>query len=486
MQKSIEELEREINERKFQIALKYYWGSSENQIDYSKSCDILEKLSNESNSSVESKYMYANCLYFGKGVIENKEKANNIYKEILQNEESVTDANSKYIYGKIYSLGLGVEENKSKANEYFKAGNDFFTENENEYNNYKLGLNYYYGRGTEKNYQKAVEALKQVTNISEAYTVIAEIYEKGGYGLEKDLGEATKYYKIAAENNNKIGLYKSAVFASQNNNFVEAVQYYNKVLKLGYEIGKVSYNLGLIYYNGANGIERNYVEALKSFKEAANNNILVANYYLGKIYYWGDGVERNVNLAYTYFEKANNIAAKTYIIEKDIAEDVEAYGNIDTLNERISSLNTNDIYFYEQTTKQELENAISRYQTIINAFNSNDDLSLYLKYKLASYIFLIDNKTKEFSSKVEALLWDLYNSNNNFFGKYLGTYSLGTLYSAGEYLEKDVARGIELLKESADMGNIEAIQELIDIFTNNGNEEESKKYIIKLNNLKVA
>lgn len=45
--------------------------------------------------------MYANCLYFGKGVIENKEKANNIYKEILQNEESVTDANSKYIYGKI-------------------------------------------------------------------------------------------------------------------------------------------------------------------------------------------------------------------------------------------------------------------------------------------------------------------------------------------------------------------------------------------------
>lgn len=36
------------------------------------------------------------------------------------------------------------------------------------------------------------------------------------------------------------------------------------------------------------------------------------------------------------------------------------------------------------------------------------------------------------------------------------------------------------------MGNIEAIQELIDIFTNNGNEEEAKKYIIKLNNLKVA
>lgn len=32
MQKSIEELEREINERKFQIALKYYWGSSKTKL----------------------------------------------------------------------------------------------------------------------------------------------------------------------------------------------------------------------------------------------------------------------------------------------------------------------------------------------------------------------------------------------------------------------------------------------------------------------
>lgn len=89
--------------------------------------------------------------------------------------------------------------------------------------------------------------------------------------------------------------------------------------------------------------------------------------------------------------------------------------------------------------------------------------------------------SRKHASYVEGLLWDLYNSNNTFFGKYLATYSLGISYITGAYLESKVERGIELLKESAENGNVDAIKELVDIYTENEyvepNAETAEKYL---------
>ena len=685
--KSIKDLENEINETLFQIALRYYWGTEETPIDYSKSFSILEKLYNES-SLAEAKYMYANSLYIGNGVKKNQDKARSVYREILENENTLTDTNSKYTYAKIYGLGLGVEENKEKSDKYFEECNKVFKKSKDEYSKYKLGLNYYYGRGTEKDYRKAADALEKVSSISEAYVVLGEIYQYGGNGVSKDVKTANKYYKIAAENNNKTGLYEMAVSCEKNGDYQKAVEYYNKVLELDYQVynvnnalgniyfngnsevkrdlekaktyfekldsqfndggnydlmlgkiylsndyqnhsiqnainyfekcankyfsdlylgllyylidevkdyskaksyfesaseesngeamnyladmyfygygveqdfgkalelyekakscfgfcfdvdkryydklriadkvdaiwgpdtfvkigrmyfegigvnkdwnralkefresellhnnGEASFYIGLINYNGGYGVERNYKEAKRAFEEAASNNISIANYYLGKLYYWGDGVEQNTYKAFEYFAKANNKESKTYLLEKHIADDVSYYGNIENLKNRLQSLNANEISFYEQVSEESIENAISRYQNIISTLDFNDDLSLYLKYKLAGYIFLVDTN-KRHANYVEGLLWDLYNSNNNFFGKYLATYSLGISYITGSYFESKLERGLELLKESAENGNIDAVKELVEIYTENeyveANSEVAGKYLNQL------
>jgi TPR repeat protein len=57
-----------------------------------------------------------------------------------------------------------------------------------------------------------------------------------------------------------------------------------------------NYYLGKMYYNGI-GVAVDHAKAKEFFERSAQANNVFSNYYLGKIYYWGDGVEKNVSKA---------------------------------------------------------------------------------------------------------------------------------------------------------------------------------------------
>jgi len=64
------------------------------------------------------------------------------------------------------------------------------------------------------------------------------------------------------------------------------------------------YKLGRLYYFG-NGVKENLVEAVKWFRKAADQGDPDAQYAMGLCYYHGNGVEKNHKKAMQYFKKAS-------------------------------------------------------------------------------------------------------------------------------------------------------------------------------------
>ena len=83
--------------------------------------------------------------------------------------------------------------------------------------------------------------------------------------------------------------------------YVEAVKWFQKSAEQGDKWGQ--YHLAIHYANG-NGIEQNYEEAVKWYQKAAEQGYCNAQNRLGVCYYNGDGIEQNYEEAVKWFQKS--------------------------------------------------------------------------------------------------------------------------------------------------------------------------------------
>ena len=83
--------------------------------------------------------------------------------------------------------------------------------------------------------------------------------------------------------------------------YVEAVKWFQKSAEQGYKWGQ--YYLAIHYANG-NGVEQNYEEAVKWYRKAAEQGYCNAQNRLGVCYYNGDGIEQNYEEAVKWFQKS--------------------------------------------------------------------------------------------------------------------------------------------------------------------------------------
>lgn len=65
------------------------------------------------------------------------------------------------------------------------------------------------------------------------------------------------------------------------------------------------YLMGWSYANGANGVKKNYNNALPWFKKASSNGFGAASYFIGWMYYYGEGVEKDDVQALEWLNKAS-------------------------------------------------------------------------------------------------------------------------------------------------------------------------------------
>ena len=63
-------------------------------------------------------------------------------------------------------------------------------------------------------------------------------------------------------------------------------------------------NIGNDYYSGNNGKDRDYSEALKWYRKAAEQGISSAQYNLGRMYEKGRGVLKDKNEALKWYKQA--------------------------------------------------------------------------------------------------------------------------------------------------------------------------------------
>ena len=165
--------------------------------------------------------------------------------------------------------------------------------------NFNLREALFYLEGDEnfkKDSLKSIEFLKPCLKIgdSNAQLVMARLY--AAKNDEENFKKAFKLLKKSAKQENSIAAGDLGVLYKYghgcNLNFNKARKWFKKGAELGND--KASYSLGYLYLKGFGNIDQNYTKAVKWFKQS---EYPMAKYWLGVCYYYGYGVQQNIQKA---------------------------------------------------------------------------------------------------------------------------------------------------------------------------------------------
>ena len=129
-------------------------------------------------------------------------------------------------------------------------------------------------------YQAALKIFTALADQGDAVaqTLVGNLYANGP-GVLADSATALKWYLLAAQNE------------TAPTQFAE----------VGIEFGQLQEQIAIMYGTGT-GTPQNYEESIKWDRLAAKNGNLQGQFNLGVKYYNGDGVKRDFELAYMWFE----------------------------------------------------------------------------------------------------------------------------------------------------------------------------------------
>ena len=154
--------------------------------------------------SPDALYYLATCYAHGIAVPRNYYKALQYYiaSYEVSKEGTLFSEIMPCIIANIYAKGLGVPKSRQQAIDWFAISN--LTESDI----YALAIDFYYGDDeTKKDYAEAEFWFKYLLSTYEIYKIfkfdyyyyLGLIYKEGGYGVERNLPEAVKYFALAAE-----------------------------------------------------------------------------------------------------------------------------------------------------------------------------------------------------------------------------------------------------------------------------------------------
>lgn len=118
-----------------------------------------------------------------------------------------------------------------------------------------------------------VEDLRKAANLgfAPAQFYLAKLYESGGSGIKKDLGEARRWTERAAQSGDPKAMHNLALYEFNGEggakDQAEATHWFKKAADQG--VVDSQYNLGRLYENGGYGVPQNKAEAYKWYLVAA-------------------------------------------------------------------------------------------------------------------------------------------------------------------------------------------------------------------------
>lgn len=266
--------------------------------------------------------------------------------------------------------------------------------------NYKLARKLLYGKV--KDIKSGYELLSEEAKNGNVLAVyeMGNLYQRG-IGVEIDPDKANYYFEKSLRGFENI-------YEKRMNSDIE---------KEKSSIPYLQYRIGKMYYHG-NGTDRDYAKAFDYLKPSADSRNIYASYMVGNMYYNGEEVETDKKMAFHYYDKAINEAKRG---------------------------RENPYAYYKVAQMYESGEVIEK-----------DDEEAQVHYNVAYQIF---EKTEK----------DTPDANTE--------YKLGMMNMKGQGVEENMEKAESYLKQSAQNGNSYAQYQYAKILIEKGDDESAKKAI---------
>lgn len=320
----------------------------------------------------------------------NKQEETQISQDKIEvNPEKLYELGFKYYFGQD-----GYTEDNEKAYEYFKQASDLGDECASA----MIGRMYMYGHAVERDIKKAENLLAKgaYKGIAFAQNCLADIFrdeyedyssafrwykesaDSGnsygmhmtgesyyfGMGVNEDDDNALSYFLKAAELESDISYYYIGCIYDSKENFSEAYVWFKKSADAGYYSGMCG--LGKLYYFG-NGVETDFSEAYKWLSQAADGDNKDASFFVGHMYEFGNGVSENHSKAMFYYKKAAELGDER-------AKKAVQYNGWANIPDHQNSNNESNVDSVFQTVKRIVADklGVEEYELTMNSSFVND------------------------------------------------------------------------------------------------------------------
>ncbi len=307
----------------YKLGLMYHNGEGTKASDV-KAKEWCTKASKANDGFVE--YLIGLTYYKGEDTEKNDELAYDWFRKAVRNNNT----NASFYLGYFYEKGIYVSKNIRKAIDYYQKSTDsaacfnlsLIYSEEGQYKDekkafdyalkaynfggisasYNLGLYYENGDGVDKDLKKAFAFYNSgaTRGNADCQKRLADFYYDG-IGIEKNYSEAYKWYQKAYESGVQGVLYDIGwcLYNGQGTSikYEEAFKCFEKGSELGDD--RCTFRLAVCYFTG-NGTQTDYKKAFEIFNKFidTDNDTL---YYLGKMYYYGFGVEKDTKKEKNYY-----------------------------------------------------------------------------------------------------------------------------------------------------------------------------------------
>jgi uncharacterized protein len=181
---------------------------------------------------------------------------------------------------------------------------------------------------------------------------------------------------------------------------------------------------------------------------------------LGDQYFYGQGVEKNIEVAFTYYKQAGDLnnpvglynVGKYFLEKKDYKQAIDYFKKSSFLDYPLAFIKLSDIYLNGNGVRKNKKKA---FKFLENAVNLNEVDAFHLLGKF----YLLGIGTKKNENKAYEY-FNLSAQNNNAEGMFL----LGDLLLEGKKVKNDFESGFFYLDKAATNNNISAINRLKDLY----------------------
>ena len=385
--------------------------------------------------------------------------------------------------GDLYFYGHGVDTDYEQSYYWFAKA----AQSNNAYAQYSIAFMYIKGQFVEKDDTQVIKWMKLAAEngYTEAQKNMGEYYYYGSFGCRRDIKKAIKWYEMGAKSNEPTCVFTLGLIYEEGDgvqkNILKAADWYQKGVQAG--IPSCLYNLGKLIINKE--ISGEEEKGFNLIQQAAESGYSFAQNYMGRAYRFGWYVNANPVRATNWFTKAaeQNMPdamcnlGDMYSYEDGLTIDYEKafywYEKAAETKHSRALTELGDMYYAGKGVRQDYQKAMEYYQKACDEGYPYAFYSLGFMYWKGQGTLPDKEKAQEYLSQAAAMgnesAFQLLNrmDHESEEEKDIDPFARQAYLEAQQALaDKETEKYINLLSQSANLGYVQALNDLGDLYFN--------------------